>query len=100
MYLPRRRDNSAGDHEGACDVIAVRHEDGSLNTTPFIARFTNNLKNKPVNIIVNGVSTKTAMLVNERSEGYFELTEQELPDFSQRGGLQRFLDPQAQSRVV
>lgn len=99
MYLPHSKETSGADHEGACDVIAVRHEDGSVSSTPFIVRFSQIQKKKHVRLLVNGELIKTIMKVNERNEGYFELTEQELPDPSQRGGLQRFLDPKSQSTL-
>jgi phosphatidate phosphatase PAH1 len=100
MYLPNRQDTTTDDHEGACDVIVARHKDGSLGSTPFIVRFADIIKTKPVSILINGEKIKTKMHVNERNEGYFELTEQELPDASQRGGIQRFLDPRSQGMIA
>lgn len=99
MYLPYKTDSTAGNYEGACDILAVKHEDGSILSTPFIVRFTAVLKASTVYLTINGTQSKTIMKVNGRNEGYFELAEQELPDPSLRGGFQKFLDPIGQSTL-
>lgn len=98
MYFPAGGQSTTSYNEGCCDVIVVRHEDGTLVSTPFIVRFTHILTSKPVQLVVNGQKTSTVMKINERNEGYFELTETELPDPNMRSSLQKFLDPTSQSK--
>ena len=86
MFGPSQSSASA-EYEGAYDVIAVRHDNGTLSSMPFVVKFYNVLRHKPVSLWVNGQLIETQMRVNERNEGYFEVKEQDLADLFFQGGV-------------
>ena len=60
---------------GALDIIAVRHEDGSLRVTPFHVRFGKlrllRSRGKLVRVLVNGAPTELVMRLGDAGEAYF-----------------------------
>lgn len=77
MYLPSSDTKASSVHEGVCDIIACLGSDGVLRATPFIVKFAACAQDKPVMLWVNGQKTDVVLKVNEKLEGYFELTQQE-----------------------
>lgn len=77
MYLPSSDTKASSVHEGVCDIIACLGADGVLRATPFIVKFAACVQDKPVTLWVNGEKTDVALKVNDKLEGYFELTQQE-----------------------
>ena len=78
MYLPSSSSGAGSNIEGMCDIIACRHDDGTISSSPFIVKFINIQASKPVLLSVNGQKTAVSMKVNERNEGYFEVEESDL----------------------
>ncbi len=87
MYFPQQY-SSNNNVEGMCDIIGCRNEDASISVSPFIVKFINVLRNKPVVIHVNGSKTTLTMKVNERNEGYFESDEAD-PAFADPAGYSK-----------
>ena|SRR3990167_338641 len=77
MYLPGSDNKSSSVHEGVCDILACQGADGILRATPFIVKFATCEQGSSVNLWVNGEKTDVVLKVNDKLEGYFELTQQE-----------------------
>jgi phosphatidate phosphatase PAH1 len=80
MYLPTSDNKTSNVHEGVCDIIACLGADGILRATPFIIKFATCVPSKPVTLWVNGEKTDVTLKINDKLEGYFELTQQEYHD--------------------
>jgi len=98
MYYPRSSSSSlpGNEHEGIYDIIVCKHAEDMYSSMPFVIRVNYVLKEKMIGLIVNGKETGVTMRVNERNEGCFLLSQQEVAEqVTKNTGLERLSEHQS-----
>jgi phosphatidate phosphatase PAH1 len=86
---------------GSLDIIVVRHDDGSLKSTPFHVRFGKlkvfRTRNKRVRIKCNGEETGLFMKLGDAGEAYFENVEEFVEGEEQEKDIQKLISQKSNS---